>query len=496
MLMWKTRVFAAGALLGALPACKGVATPRPQAVVVVDTDSPVVAQLVGHPEISADAAIDTLLIEVLEDADGGGPQVIETQELILPDPADWPVSFGVAAPVDGSGGVRRIRLRAFQGQRALPDDCEGQSPPPGMTIDRLIDVPLPSSSVVYARVTLASDCRGLSTDLAGLSCVDAQQTQIRASAGVGVSSEPPDADSKLVGTWPRATETPCPATLPAAPGRICVPGGFTILGDEDLAYDTIDLGAGLSVSSCPVMPVIVSPFLMDRTEFTVGRFNELIEQAAISTGDLPQSPDITNDDDCLCTWLGVGDHTHDDLPLNCVSWDTASKVCKLVGGRLPTQAEWEHAARGRGQGRTFPWGNEAPTCCQTSFARSGGTACPQFQGACADAGNGIDPVASYPGGGRECHGRGDVSRDGILDLGGSLSEATLDTLTPYSQCWTSGGMEGGVAINPLCDKMDGTGHLAHGGNWSLGYTYAASASRTLWTPVAIDGFRCVYPEAP
>jgi serine/threonine-protein kinase len=101
---------------------------------------------------------------------------------------------------------------------------------------------------------------------------------------------------------------------------------------------------------------------------------------------------------------GAGDH-----PINCVDYAGAEAYCRWVGKRLPTEAEWELAARGP-EGRPHPWGSDAPTC---------GRACIDRNGACRDPDVSVATCAAgaHPA---------DRTPEGIFDLGGNVAEWTAD----------------------------------------------------------------------
>lgn len=471
---------AALAAAAALPGCASEAPPRPQLVVVIDTDAPLEGQTYANPAISPDAVIDTLRVD-LQDAEGGA---YEQESFVAPDPGDWPISFGIATPEQGGAEPVTLRLRAFRRGLAtstLVDGVAVLEPRPEIAIDRVVELPLSQDGVRTVLVRLSFDCLGTPPS-EGTTCIDAARRD--AAPGEGIEELADDElPATLAGSAPLAREIPCEA--PPRDGAACVAGGFLVLGDPTL-WGVAD---GFLEDALPLRPAVVSPFQIDTTEVTVGRFRALLAAGA-AFAEMPLLQDTLISGREYCSFLGDADPTNDQLPLNCVSWETASAICEALGGALPTEAQWEHAARGRGQARDYPWGDAAPRCCAVSASRS------IFQGPERECGEGVgggpEEVASHASGAM-CDGLMDASRDGVLDLGGSVSELLRDKLRPYGHaCWGTG-----ILRDPVCADPEATGHAARGGNWSSPLTTTLSAMRRsaveLW---ATDGLRCAYEVGP
>lgn len=435
----------------------GCPTPetRPQTVLVVDTDLPAW----GDPRPRNDlAAVDSLRIDVF---DPSGKNLRATRELLVANPSDWPLSFGIVGPA-------RVRLHLYRASASANVD----SP---VFVDRLIDLPGPTDParpIERVRVQLRGDCLGRAASVEnGRTCVDAGTLDGFANVVSTSGTLDPSSPSEI-GTWRAAKVWPCRQA--SRNGALCVPGGFVVLGDARFAGLVQD-------EPFPLRMATVPPLYFDETEYTVGRF-----RARLSAGFVLQ-PSMVQEAAPVpffadCSFLGAGDASHDAYPLNCLVPALAAELCALDGGRLPTEAEWENAARGPGLGRTFPWGEDGPDCCTASVSRGVGVC----------KGERLEPVGSHRPK-ASCVGGGDLSVDGLLDLGGSVQELTSERMSSAADCakqWGPGIEESGTCIGP-----DGPKTLAKGGDFSAGFNISASALRHPVQGVASTvGFRCVHEE--
>jgi len=113
----------------------------------------------------------------------------------------------------------------------------------------------------------------------------------------------------------------------------------------------------------PIHTVTVPTFEMTKSQITVAQYDE-----CVSLG--PCTPPGTGWDVCNSEEPGLENH-----PVNCVDWFQAVEFCSWVGGRLPTEAEWEYGATSGGQTTEFPWGVEIPTCDYVVMDDGGGAGC-------------------------------------------------------------------------------------------------------------------------
>jgi formylglycine-generating enzyme required for sulfatase activity len=199
----------------------------------------------------------------------------------------------------------------------------------------------------------------------------------------------------------------------------------------------------------PVHQVDVDAFWMDQYQVSVGHFARFLDA---TTQEAP--PD----------WTTMNKSQHQKRPVVNVDWADAQAYCTWVGKRLPTEAEWEKAARGT-DGRTYPWGNEYPTKFFANVNRE------QWSNHSA-----LTPVGAFEDG---------KSPYGIYDMAGNVWEWVSDWYDPdYYQSSPSKNPTG----PPKSESK-----VIRGGSWGSGPESLRSADREIHVPSFRGlgtGFRC------
>jgi len=204
----------------------------------------------------------------------------------------------------------------------------------------------------------------------------------------------------------------------------------------------------------PAHTVSLDAFWMDQTEVTNGMYALCVQAGACRAPISASSAARSN-------YYGNPDFDH--YPVIYVSWTDAKAYCEWAGRRLPTEAEWEKAARGT-DGRLYPWSNELPGPSRTNFnSVKGDTAA----------------VGSYLGE------NGNVSFYGALDMAGNVWEWVGD--------WYSGTY---YPVSPAANPQgpaSGTVRVLRGGAWDSDAANIRATARFQFGPTNRQnfiGFRC------
>jgi serine/threonine protein kinase len=339
-------------------------------------------------------------------------------------------------------------------QETVPDLAPPtpQSTEPGVTVPEAIAAAEPAATIPGASTTSAPTVKRERTSSApgdGRSPAVLVGGALAAFATGGVlffvllggKHQPP----KPVTTATAAASTPAPPVVPPpAASSAPAPEPAPEPAPRDrIAFDASSFIMGNDARDTPAHRVSVPAFALDRTEVTVAAYRACVDAGQCTA---PRA------DDPQCNWRAQG---REDHPVDCVDQAQAAAFCASKGMRLPTEQEWEYAARGR-DGRPFPWKGEGATPAR----------------ACYDQPSGTCPVGSHP--------EGDTP-EGVADMAGNVWEWTKSPFCPYAM--------------PLCGNK----------TWVLRGGSASSKAELIAATVRLDaagadhvpgyGFRCA-ADAP
>jgi cysteine-rich repeat protein len=236
---------------------------------------------------------------------------------------------------------------------------------------------------------------------------------------------------------------------------------------------SLNMGSDADADQLPIHNVSISSFYMMKKEITVGMYKTCVDAGACTA---PNCTGMATNMDPYCNYY---DPTANDHPVNYVNWYQFNDFATWVGARLPSESEWEYAARGQGQNIMYPWGNVLPTCEHADY------------GSIVDGpdcnGNGTSQVCNTPLGN---------TAQGLCDMGGNLWEWVQDEWHPnYNGAPTTGdGWCAGERVttpplnppfsncpinadDPNYNPNDNTTRVLRGGAWNWGIIQLTTAVR-------------------
>lgn len=223
---------------------------------------------------------------------------------------------------------------------------------------------------------------------------------------------------------------------------------------------------GMRYGEDPMHTVTLHGFWMDTTEVTNAMFKKCADTYKCS-------PPITYASSTHPSYFE--NSQFDDYPVIYIRWEQAVSYCQWAGRRLPTEAEWEYAARGGLAEMEYPWGNEVDgskanfcdlNCREDVSDKSMG-----------DGFTEIAPVYSFP-----------PNNYGLYEMAGNVAEYVSDWFGEYFA---------GSVIDPS-GPASGEYKVVRGGSWSNQFIFLNVASRSSISPDSHGnwiGFRCA-SDAP
>lgn len=250
---------------------------------------------------------------------------------------------------------------------------------------------------------------------------------------------PPPTATALAGTaiptpTPELTPISLPQTITAADGApmVLVEAGPFTMGSENGEAD-----------EKPVHEITLDAYYIDQYEVTNDQYRQCVQSGT-----------------CAVPMCGrpYEDGAKTDHPVMCVTWEQAKTYCEWRGDRLPTEAEWEKAARGM-DGRTYPWGEADPNEQLLNFAGNVGD---------------TTPVGLYPEG---------ISPYGVYDMAGNVWEWVQSEYRDYP-----------YRVNDGRESLKGENvRVLRGGSWNYDIDNTRASNRYRIEPsltLNAFGFRC------